>query len=274
MAEHVYMRLRSERGASLSFAILAFLVCAGVAAVILAAATASMGQFAELGKMDQRYYAVTSAANLFRDSLGADDEVELTFVQVREGTGYERVSANNDGDDDDSGDVEDVTMDEDYTLQDPLPEGEGGFDFLPAITSYALFGPEGKNAAPFSGTDWDLTVLAKGYVPFAFEVAPTLEGSEANPAELKVEVEARLRDDWTLELVFRNDGDEDDCFYLYMLLEGMLEERTETSETLGDTTVDPATGVVRNEVAIAETRTCTVTWQLQQIVPGRGFAHD
>ena len=60
-------KLRSERGASITFALLLFLVCAVVSSVAIVAATTSSGRLAQLGKMDQRYYAVNSAAELICD---------------------------------------------------------------------------------------------------------------------------------------------------------------------------------------------------------------
>ena len=62
-------KLRSRKGASLTFALLAFLVCAVISAVLLASASASAGRLSNLAESDQRYYAVTSAAQLFCDAL-------------------------------------------------------------------------------------------------------------------------------------------------------------------------------------------------------------
>ena len=62
-------KLRSDRGASITFALLLFLVCAVVSSVVIVAGTAAAGRMSELAEMDQRYYAVTSAAGLLRDEL-------------------------------------------------------------------------------------------------------------------------------------------------------------------------------------------------------------
>ena len=60
-------KLRSERGASISYALLLFLVCAVVGSVVLVAATSASGRLSGLAETDQRYYSVTSAAELIRD---------------------------------------------------------------------------------------------------------------------------------------------------------------------------------------------------------------
>ena len=62
-------KLRSQYGASITFALLLFLVCAALCSVIIVAATSSAGRMSNLAETDQRYYAVTSAAELMKDLL-------------------------------------------------------------------------------------------------------------------------------------------------------------------------------------------------------------
>ena len=57
-------KITSETGASISFALLLFLVCAALSAVVLVAGTTAAGRISSLKENDQRYYAVTSAAEL------------------------------------------------------------------------------------------------------------------------------------------------------------------------------------------------------------------
>lgn len=90
----VKKKLISQTGASITFALLLFLVCASLSAIILVAATTSAGRMSSLAKSDQRYYAVTSASKLVCDLLddsqisiltvsGLDDDpgVEMTFTK-------------------------------------------------------------------------------------------------------------------------------------------------------------------------------------------------
>lgn len=64
-------KLRSDRGASITFALLLFLVCALACSVIIVAATAAGGRMSQLPQADQRYYAVTSAQELLcQEMLG------------------------------------------------------------------------------------------------------------------------------------------------------------------------------------------------------------
>ena len=80
-------KLKSQTGASITFALLLFLVCAVVGSVVLTAGTAAAGRMSELAKMDQRYYSVTSAAQLLRDTIdGKQVSVTQSFVTIDGGT--------------------------------------------------------------------------------------------------------------------------------------------------------------------------------------------
>ena len=74
MGRKMLNKLHSRKGASITFALLAFLVCAVISAVLLASASAAAGRASGLAEMDQRYYAVTSAAQLFCDALEAESQ--------------------------------------------------------------------------------------------------------------------------------------------------------------------------------------------------------
>ena len=79
----IYRKLRSEAGASITYALLLFLVCAALSAVILVAATTTSGRMSGLAKTDQNYYAVTSAAGLIRD-LVSDQSVSVFTINGSE----------------------------------------------------------------------------------------------------------------------------------------------------------------------------------------------
>ena len=62
-------KIRSQRGASITFALLLFLVCAIISSIVIVAATVVGGRASKMAELDQRYYAVNSAAELLRDVL-------------------------------------------------------------------------------------------------------------------------------------------------------------------------------------------------------------
>ncbi len=72
-------KIQSQRGASLTYALLVFLVCAVVGSAVLTAGTAAGGRMDNLAEMDQRYYSVNSAARLMIDMITGDEiQVEKT----------------------------------------------------------------------------------------------------------------------------------------------------------------------------------------------------
>ncbi len=73
LRERLQAKLRSGRGASITFALLLFLVCAVVGSVVLAAGTAASGRVSQLAEADRRYYAVTSAAQLLKEKIQAEE---------------------------------------------------------------------------------------------------------------------------------------------------------------------------------------------------------
>lgn len=81
----------SQRGASITFALLLFLVCAVASSVIIVAATAASGRMKNIPEIDQRYYAVSSAAELLRAEL---DEAAISVVEeTKTTTLYEYTSS-------------------------------------------------------------------------------------------------------------------------------------------------------------------------------------
>ncbi len=80
MKEHrniLRRKLSSDRGASLIFALVLFLVCTTIGVVVLVAGTSAAGRLSQLAEMDQRYYAVQSAAQLLRE------EIETSGVTIQ-----------------------------------------------------------------------------------------------------------------------------------------------------------------------------------------------
>ena len=73
----VKKKLNSRKGASITWALLIFLVCAVVGSAVLVAGTAAAGRMSKLAENDQRYYAVTSAARLLINEL----ESNTVFVE-------------------------------------------------------------------------------------------------------------------------------------------------------------------------------------------------
>ena len=71
-------KLRSGRGASITFGLLLFLVCAVLSSVIIATASTAAGRISNMAEADQRYYSVTSACELLK---GLIDGKTVTIVE-------------------------------------------------------------------------------------------------------------------------------------------------------------------------------------------------
>ncbi len=78
----IQKKIRSRRGASITFALLLFLVCAVLSSVVIVAATTASGRMSGLAETDQRYYAVSSAAELMKE-LMKDRLVSVVTVTTR-----------------------------------------------------------------------------------------------------------------------------------------------------------------------------------------------
>ena len=81
MKKRIKTKLRFQTGASITFALLLFLVCAVICSVIIAAATTSAGRMSGIAEADQRYYAVSSAAELLQALI---DGKTVSIVKVEE----------------------------------------------------------------------------------------------------------------------------------------------------------------------------------------------
>ena len=91
-------KIQSETGASLSFALLIFLVCTVVGSVILTSGTASSGRLSRLKDVDTRYYSVESAANLIRKTM--DGRVVNAVYEIEDDEITGDITFEVDGDDD------------------------------------------------------------------------------------------------------------------------------------------------------------------------------
>ena len=100
----MFRKLQSENGASLSFALLLFLVCAVVGSVILTSGTVASGRLSRLREMDKRYYSVNSAAYLIRDIM--DGKIIHGFHEIdKDGKILGEVEIKGDGGDDEEEDL-------------------------------------------------------------------------------------------------------------------------------------------------------------------------
>ena len=120
MKNKILSKLRSRDGASITFALLLFLVCAVLCSVIITAATAAAGRMSRIAQSDQRYFAVASAAELIKDAI----EESPTIYVVE---------------------VERVTLDYDYGTTPPDPKNPDDSITFDQKTVYIIPHKDGTN---------------------------------------------------------------------------------------------------------------------------------
>lgn len=127
-------KLRSEKGASITFALLLFLVCAVLSGVIIVAATAASGRLDQIADSDQRYYAVTSAAELLKDALDGK-----TVTVKTEETSTEIVPHNHTLDESEPTVTKETKMWYDGNEENPITMDEDFAKNLPSILADAAY---------------------------------------------------------------------------------------------------------------------------------------
>ena len=183
-------KLKSRAGASITFALLLFLVCAVVGSVVLAAGSAAAGRFSRLREMDARYYSVTSAASLLREKLSGQTVTVTTVktTETRTVTAYENGTAGTPA----------VTSDE--QTADPVYSGEApqmlikAARFLSGDPAEADTGAMTLTHSVHSGVEAD---------PLAVSVTRTLN----TDGSIRMELKNTEGEPYTLILVFSCEQD-------------------------------------------------------------------
>ena len=297
MGGNVLKKLRSSKGASITFALLAFLVCAMVSAVLLAAASASSGRLSDIAQMDQRYYAVTSAAQLFCESMdGTGYSIERSWEhETRSSRGY----ALRDGKMVPTGPYSDpIPVDEDYELKIKTADDESvlydssknststpkGASILSDAALWYVFG---------SNYDKDKDLMVKNCFQYAEGVTPYRPGSVASEwvykAEftgysfLDVDIKLELKQNGNIIITFTNHQENSanpvDPFSVVVTMKASIEDNfdspnvSESSRVKnGDFSKDD-NGVLQSyteeiTTKTTEIKTTTITWQVSDVRKG------
>lgn len=204
-------KARSEQGASLSMALLVFLVCTIVSSIAISAATAVSGRQSQLEEMERSYYNVTSAARVFWDEMSKGSEgSDGLVVNVKRGCNSQMTA-------DGKWDGWYLTIDSTLgTGADPIDQSKAtlfqiaSYDLLMGKNGSLAFGARDVDSGTVEASfDTSASVpspkpssLAKAtYTPFGFQAK---QGS----TELSiVSVAVSRNDDQTFEFEFREEGD-------------------------------------------------------------------
>lgn len=256
MKRKIHSVLRSRTGASITFALLLFLVCSVVGCIALTAGTAAAGRVSNLAEMDQRYYSVTSAAKLLASELNGktvkiERTREITTVKttpytvteqnfggvtrtvVTEGTSVESSSAvyNTIVNDDDAMSAE-FTLDEYDDISSVTASGSDTDDWhMSFLTARAV-------ELLFSGTcntDEAMDMSIKNGHAHTGTITLTHNGSGIDADALEVEGNYNVREDGTLVLTLQNTGGAHYTVRVF-LKPSIVEKATENSSDAVDRT--------------------------------------
>ncbi len=274
-------KLRSDRGASLSFALLLFLVCTVIGSVVLAAGTASAGRMSQLGESDQRYYSVASAAQLLAKEL-TDKEVRIKRECVETTTTLYEIQ-------DDAETLGDGSATKAYkyttTLQkkgegsnytnitektkeyasgaeqtgEPFYDAGTAGSFLSERAVHLLFGTDGtcNNTAAMGKSFSSSTTSEDGSFTIEHEVYGDI---------LKITGKYRMTADGTIVLTLWDKDGKDQSFSLVLTLQPEFVENTTTSsETIPPAPVNQASEDYISTETKTTVKESTAVWKLGSI---------
>jgi len=244
-----HAKLRSESGASITFALLLFLVCAVVGSVVLAAGTAAAGRFSKIAEYDQRYYSVSSAAELLADLI--DGQSVSAEITKQEEDKYTIKYIEETGASETEGPVskEPVWA---FAFSDGA---ETGKDILHDAV-YAISGGDDPEAS------WNKTgsVLEEDNAAVYFRMKHpeniAVDEASVSLSELNVKIEETLHKDGSLEFVLYSS---DDQYRLQLLFSAIVKTIKSNPSTITATS-----GNVRTDTTTT-VKTTTVTWKLISI---------
>ena len=253
-------KLKSESGASISFGLLIFLICAVVCSIVLTAATAAAGRMSKVAQYDQQYYSLVSAAELFKEQLNGKT---VTIVSVKSESSV--VTYTNE------------------TPAEPVPVGEAETKvyLLEDLSAAEITDGMLDSRVQIEGSDASGTALR--YKSMANDAAAVyalsetftsrtleLESDTAGALELDadplaVQINETIKNGADIALVLKNGNDSADAQSLALDFAADITESTETNVTEGERENVTVSGEnVTYEVTVTTTvkTITTFTWRL------------
>ncbi len=267
-------KLKSQRGASITFALLLFLVCAVIGSIVLGAGVAAAGRIAKLAESDQRFYSVSSAARLFEEEFS---EQTVSVQREKTYTHAERIEIiDNSGVFSYGSEREPVDTDPTYKIK--IDSTEFSRDAIPgSITDvfqyYAylyLFGTESS-----AENLWGVTKDEFGKNIPTSDISKEIKIQVVGKTELAVKVKMTLNTDGSIQLDFSNEykgnpANDLNVFTIRVIMKADVMNPTskiEASDKQQYFEKDTATGETIQTVqsTITETKTSDITWRIYKL---------
>lgn len=265
-------KLKSNSGASLSIALLLFLVCAVLGSVILRSGTAASGRVADMAKADARYYSVTSAADYLADAITrvGDDKRIVTVTRTAETRTTETSSYNGESWSNPSKTSEYTTYSS-PVIKDNSSTGSGNAEtILTRAVQDIFFGGTIVDAEGCWSKDKPSIKAADGSAGtenYDFSLQFT-RGSNADE-DLTVYVDETIRQNGDIELTVSNVEDKAAEGYRVQML-FVLTSKTNSNSTTRTSSATSGTAeegnlVLTETARTTETKTTTCYWTLAEI---------
>lgn len=257
--------LKDETGASLSLALLLFLVCTVVASVVLIAGTTASGRMANLADMDQKYYSVTSAVELLRDQLEEESADSDNLLTVTESLTYkENATSNGDSTDFSYTVSSNVTPDTLTSVPESVTGYLGKYLVLGSGTSVAKSWTGGINTTINESQWYDLftewenkPIVAASAKARSLDLDMSANKGGSSVSELDVMVTATFNDDGSARLVFKSDPEAENG--IVYEVRAMLVPDFDIS----------ASSVMAADGSVTETKTISMRWEIANVTSER-----
>lgn len=235
-------KLKEQKGASVLIALFVLLVCLIISSIVVTAGHASAGRIASVAKTDQRYYTVSSAANLFKEEI-VNKPVVITRESKKTGN-----------------------ADPEYKCYFGIPDDkytcEMGISYLNDVAIiYALEGkidedPDDQVLLE-SGENYEATyknfVKPVGDDPTKKSFVVDTDETDIDLAEVSIDLD--LKKNGELEMIVKDLGEGEDHYKLEYIFSCDLHEQEDTNEYMNNS----------KQTVIEKVKTTTLNWVLQSV---------
>lgn len=260
----IRQKLQNQKGASITFALLLFLVCAVISSVVIVAGTTAAGRMKNMAEMDQRYYSVASAAGIIQEMFDGKKVEVVRKTTTTKTTKYTVTTT-----EEETTTVVDKVDNGEPTITVTIKEKNGTSSTEPTTLLSSLIG-ELVNTTT-TGT-W-----RKISEPVEKNLGLTGRIGDEEVENLKCTIKLTMATDGSLTVVVSNDNPKEN-YKLSLWFGADIKQNTDTNTKTGtpdtegyDNTDD---SVVQYSVTdtITESVTTTVTWKLNGIQKVRAGA--
>jgi len=277
---------KSEKGASVSIALLLFLICAVLGTVVLTAGTAAAGRIGRAVEMDRRYYSVASAAELLVHELD-NSSVTVTRSRVLRKVTEEEYSVTADSSGDTvsltntsihytavyktdingfSGNPDDVTVE--TSGGDPVSAvgtaySSADMSFVTARAAYLMFGDANCNTDAAMG--FSFAESGHEEAETGFTMTHSAEGIDGEA--LGIVGAFSMSGDGTITIRIRDNGEKDN-YTLIIKLVPAFDEKTNTADDLGAAPEVQTTdsGYIKTTTRTSSViKLSTITWKVGSV---------